>query len=224
MTTRPSPEHRIGKDAYVVLDYVLYDEDGDVLEATDDEGGRPIGFVWGYGTLVPGRERAIQGMAAGETRDVEVAPDDAYGQHDPDLERWVDRSDLPDDLALDDELVGEDAAGEELTLRVVEIEGDAVLLDANHPLAGEPLRFDVMVRAVRPATPAEIADARAHAPKPRLSVLSGAPEPEPEPEPAPAPEPPSREPRARAKDTHPGRKAVRRGKEPELPAELEDEQ
>jgi FKBP-type peptidyl-prolyl cis-trans isomerase SlyD len=162
---------RVVRDAYVVLDYVLYDEDGDVVEATDDEGGRPIGFVHGYATLVPGLERALVGMAAGETREVVVAPEEGYGAHDPELEQWVDRSDFPDELALDDEFAAETDDGRELTLRVVEIEGDAVLVDGNHPLAGETLRFDVMVRSVRRATEKEIAETRAHAPRPRLGLL-----------------------------------------------------
>jgi len=80
---------RIVKDAYVVLDYVLYDEDGDVIEATDDEGGRPIGFVHGYGTLVAGLERGIVGMAAGETMEIVVPAEEGYGPRNEDLEHWV---------------------------------------------------------------------------------------------------------------------------------------
>lgn len=163
---------RIVKDAYVVLDYVLYDDDGDVIEATDDEGGRPIGFVHGYGTLVPGLEDGLVGMAAGDTKEIVVSPEEAYGSHDPELEHWVDKSDFPPDVALDDEFEAVDDDGEQITLRVVEIAEDALLVDANHPLAGETLRFEVMVRAVRPATDKELSDTRRTAPRPRL-VLAG---------------------------------------------------
>ncbi len=172
---------RIVRDAFVVLDYALYDEDGDVIEATDEEGGRPIGFVFGYGTLVPGLEAQLLGMAAGETREIEVPPAEGYGERDEEREFRVDRAELPDDVAVDDELeaVGED--GEDVVMRVVEVEEDAVLVDLNHPLAGETLRFDVIVRAVRPATAEELAQTRAHAPRPRLAVVD-ANEPSPTPE------------------------------------------
>ena len=163
---------RIVKDAYVVLDYVLYDEDGDVIEATDDEGGRPIGFVQGYGTLVPGLEHGVVGMAAGDTKEVVVTPEHGYGARDEELEHWVDRSDFPAGVEVDDEFEAEDGDGEQITLRVVEIADDAILVDANHPLAGENLRFEVMVRSVRPATAEELADARRTAPRTRLMLVS----------------------------------------------------
>jgi FKBP-type peptidyl-prolyl cis-trans isomerase SlyD len=166
---------RIVRDAFVVLDYALHDEDGDVIEATDDEGGRPIGFVYGYGTLVPGLEARLLGMAAGETREVEIPPEEGYGAWDDDKEFWVDRAELPAELAVDDELEADGEDGEEVVMRVVEIGDDAVLVDTNHPLAGETLYFDVIVRAVRPATPAEIAKTKANAPKPQLAVLGGTP-------------------------------------------------
>jgi FKBP-type peptidyl-prolyl cis-trans isomerase SlyD len=183
---------RIVRDAYVVLDYVLYDEDGDVIEATDDEGGRPIGFVHGYGTLVAGLEDGIVGMAAGDTHEIVVQPEQGYGLHDESLEHWVDRSDFPADVAIDDEFEAEDEHGEQITLRVVEVADDALLVDANHPLAGETLRFEVMVRSVRPATPKELSDVRVNAPKPRLKLSSEAANPS-EPAKAEGSTPPGRE-------------------------------
>lgn len=197
---------RIVRDAYVVLDYVLYDDDGDVIEATDDEGGRPIGFVHGYGTLVAGLEDAIVGMTDGDTKEVAVPPEQGYGRHDESLEHWVDRSDFPPDVALDDEFEAEDGRGEQITLRVVEVADDALLVDANHPLAGETLRFEVMIRSVRPATAAELGDVRRNAPKPRLKIHES---------------PPAAEPRKEG-STAPGRERLT--KKPELPGELDDEQ
>lgn len=218
---------RIVKDAYVVLDYVLYDEDGDVIEATDDEGGRPIGFVHGYGTLVPGLESGLVGMAPGETKEIVVSPEEAYGPHDPELEHWVDKSDFPPDVALDDEFEAVDDDGEQITLRVVEVAEDALLVDANHPLAGETLRFEVMVRAVRSATDKELNDTRRTAPRPRL-VLAG------EPGRAPAEAPPSRTgpsstspagERGHERGTQPPDKALRKDSpRPRASAELDDEQ
>jgi FKBP-type peptidyl-prolyl cis-trans isomerase SlyD len=182
---------RIARDAFVVLDYALHDEDGDVIEATDEEGGRPIGFVFGYGTLVPGLEARLAGMAAGETREVEVPPEEGYGAWDDEKEIWVDRAEFPDGLEIDDEFGATDEHGEEVAMRVVEIGEDAVLVDMNHPLAGETLFFDVIVRAVRAATPDEIAKTRANAPRPSLPVLSGSAAPSPEASPALQERPPT---------------------------------
>jgi FKBP-type peptidyl-prolyl cis-trans isomerase SlyD len=190
---------RIVRDAYVVLDYVLYDEDGDVIEATDDEDGRPIGFVHGYGTLVPGLEDGIVGMAEGETKEILVPPEQGYGAHDEALEHWVDRSDFPADVQLDDEFEAEDESGEQITLRVVEIADDALLVDGNHPLAGETLRFEVMIRSVRPATPKELAETRGSAPKARLRLADQGP-------------------------TAPERERLTKKPSGDLPAELDDEQ
>jgi FKBP-type peptidyl-prolyl cis-trans isomerase SlyD len=166
---------RIVRDAFVVLDYALHDEDGDVIEATDEEGGRPIGFVYGYGSLVSGLEARLAGMAAGETREIVVPPEEGYGAWDEEKEFWVDRAELPAELALDDELEATDESGDEITMRMVEIGEDAVLVDTNHPLAGETLFFDVIVRAVRKATAEELAKTKANAPKARLAMLPSGP-------------------------------------------------
>jgi FKBP-type peptidyl-prolyl cis-trans isomerase SlyD len=174
MTKTETSKMRVVRDAYVVLDYALHDEDGDIIEATDEEGGRPIGFVYGYGSLVPGLEAALVGMAEGETREVVVSPEEGYGAYDEEKEFWVDRGDFPDDVKLDDELSATDEHGDEVSLRVIEIGDDAVLVDANHPLAGETLYFDVIVRAVRAATSAELGEAKRLAPKRSIRVMSDA--------------------------------------------------
>jgi FKBP-type peptidyl-prolyl cis-trans isomerase SlyD len=176
MSTRPSRERvlRVAKDHVVVFDYVLYDGDGDVVEETDEEGGEPVTCVWGYGALVPALEKALYGLAPGETCEVVVPPEDGYGPWDESKEHWVDRADFPEGVAVEDEFDATTPDGEETTLRVVEIEGDAVLVDSNHPLAGETLRFDVIVRSVRPATAEELAHARSAAPRLRLGLAPDA--------------------------------------------------
>jgi len=116
-------------------------------------------------------------MAAGETMEMVVPAEEGYGPRNEDLEHWVDRSDFPAGVEVDDEFEAENEDGEQITLRVVEIADDAILVDANHPLAGETLRFEVMVRAVRKATAEELADARRTAPRPRLMLAPKAPAP-----------------------------------------------
>ena len=205
-------ELRITRDCFVVLDYVLYDDEGEIVDATDDEDGRPIAFVHGYGALVPGLEQGIVGMAAGETKEIVVPPSAGYGAWNEDGEAWVDRADFPPDVEVEDEFAATDEHGEETTLRIVEVTEDAVLVDTNHPLSGEVLRFDVVVRAVRKATAEEIGVARTAGPPRRLQVLEGS-----------AAEPAAK-PKGRA-GTHPREERLRKGDPPAvLPAELDDEQ
>jgi FKBP-type peptidyl-prolyl cis-trans isomerase SlyD len=148
----------IEPNALVVLDYTLRLEGGEVVDASGAEGGEPMVYVQGYGMIVPGLERALVGLRSGERKDVVVPPDEGYGERDEELVLEVDRSEMPRPaaVAVGDELVAESEEGEEAVLRVVEVAGDSVVLDGNHPLAGETLHYAVHVRAVRPATEEEI--------------------------------------------------------------------
>lgn len=147
----------------VVLDYTLRDVDDDVLDASDAEDGEPIVYIHGYGMLVPGLERALAGLAVGDMKEVVVPPEEGFGERDEELVLEVDRSEMPrpDAVEVGDELVAESPEGEEAVMRVVEVKPDAVILDGNHPLAGETLRYSVVVRDVRPATEEEIEEAAA---------------------------------------------------------------
>lgn len=148
----------IEPNARVVLEYTLRDEDDDVLDASDAEDGEPIVYVHGYGMLVPGLEKALAGMSVGDEKEVVVPPEEGFGERDEELVLEIDRSEMPrpDAVAVGDELVAESPDGEEAVMRVVEVKPDAVVLDGNHPLAGETLRYSVVVRDVRPATDEEI--------------------------------------------------------------------
>lgn len=158
-----SVKHTVEPNSFVVLDYTLRDADDDVLDASDGDGGEPIAYVHGYGMLVPGLERALAGLHAGDEREVVVPPEEGFGERDEELVLEVDRAEMPrpDAVAVGDELVAESPDGEEAVMRVVEVMPDAVVLDGNHPLAGETLRYSVIVRDVRPATAEEIAEAAA---------------------------------------------------------------
>lgn len=147
----------------VVLDYTLRDVDDEVLDASDADDGEPIVYVHGYGMLVPGLEKALAGLEVGQTKEVVVSPDEGFGERDEELVLEVDRSEMPrpEDVEVGDELVAESPEGDEAVMRVIEVKPDAVILDGNHPLAGETLRYSVHVRDVRPATDEEIEKAAA---------------------------------------------------------------
>jgi FKBP-type peptidyl-prolyl cis-trans isomerase SlyD len=143
----------------VSLSYKVYDEDGDLVDASEE--GSPLIYVHGFGQLVPGLERQLEGLWAGQARTFEVPPEEAYGEHDPDDVFQVARDELPDpdEVKLEDEFAFDDDEGDSHMLRVVDILEDGFLMDANHPLAGVALRFEVSIESVEVATDDEIEQA-----------------------------------------------------------------
>jgi peptidylprolyl isomerase len=117
--------------------------DGTVFDSSQE--GEPLEFTIGTGQIIPGFENAIQGMSQGEKKTVEVAPDQAYGQVRQELIQQVDRSEIPEDIPLEPglQLQAESPDGQVMLLRVADIGEDKVTLDANHPLAGKTLTFDI---------------------------------------------------------------------------------
>jgi FKBP-type peptidyl-prolyl cis-trans isomerase SlyD len=146
---------RIGPNVYAEVDYVLEDELGEVLDDSSAEDGEPLRYVHGYGMLVPGLEKRLEGLDQGARAEVVVPPEEAYGLHDDELVYAVDRE-LAPSACEGDEIVLESEEGVERVTHVVEVGNEEVLLDGNHPLAGLTLRYRLTVREVREATHDEI--------------------------------------------------------------------
>jgi FKBP-type peptidyl-prolyl cis-trans isomerase SlyD len=146
---------RIGPNTHAVVDYVLTDESGEVLDDSAAEGSEPLRYVHGYGMLVPGLEKQLQGLEQGTETNIVVSPEEAYGLHDDELVFVVARE-LAATAEEGDEVVLEDEEGEETVAHVTEVRPDELVLDSNHPLAGLTLRYHVNVREVRDATPEEV--------------------------------------------------------------------
>jgi FKBP-type peptidyl-prolyl cis-trans isomerase SlyD len=155
---------KIESNTFVLLDYTLRDDKGDILDESIGDGGEPISYVHGYGMLVPGLEAGLSGMAPGDEKKITVKPEDGYGDRDEELVLEVDKQDFPDPkkIAPGDEFVAESPDGDEVVMRVVELTDEGVIVDANHPLAGQTLHYQVRVREVRQATEDEIAQAAAN--------------------------------------------------------------
>jgi FKBP-type peptidyl-prolyl cis-trans isomerase SlyD len=153
----------IQPNTHVLIDYELRDDEGDLLDASEAEGGQPIQYVHGYGMLVPGLEAALVGLKPGDERDVVVPAEAAYGEYDDGLVLQLDRAEFPDpkQVEVGDEFIAESPDGDEIAMNVVEVKDDVVVVDANHPLAGMTLRYHVKVREIRQATEAEIERAAA---------------------------------------------------------------
>ncbi|MEY4489215.1 MAG: hypothetical protein RIQ79_1723 [Verrucomicrobiota bacterium] len=145
----------------VTFHYTLRDTAGQVLDASI--GGEPISFLEGSGQIVEGLEEGMRGLAAGVKAKVGVPAAKAYGERDETQVQRVLKSLLPVEGEIkpgDQFRAGEDAFAPIVTVRGVE--GDELLLDANHPLAGVDLEFEIEVLAVRAATKEECEHGHAH--------------------------------------------------------------
>jgi FKBP-type peptidyl-prolyl cis-trans isomerase SlyD len=154
---------QVAKHAVVTIAYTLTAPDGEVIDTSD--GGEPLAYVHGTGSLVPGLESALVGKQKGDRFDVRVAPEQGYGERDEGLVQVVERKKLPPGLELEVgvQLQARGADGD-LIVTVVKLEEGRVTLDGNHPLAGMPLKFVGEIRDVRAATPAELSHGHVHGP------------------------------------------------------------
>lgn len=148
----------------VIFHYTLRDTAGAVLDASI--GGEPIAYLEGAGQIVEGLEEGLRGLAVGTQAKIGVPAAKAYGERDEAQVQRVLKALLPVEGEVkpgDQFRAGSDAYAPVVTVRGVE--GDELLLDANHPLAGVDLEFEVQVLEVRAATDEEIAHGHAHGPE-----------------------------------------------------------
>lgn len=120
-------------------------DDGTVFDSS--EGREPLEFVLGGGQVIAGFERAVTGMAVGETRSARVPATEAYGPRREDLVLEVEREQFPEGVELSEglELQLKQENGQAVPVTVAEVGGESVVLDANHPLAGQDLIFDLQL-------------------------------------------------------------------------------
>ncbi len=153
----------IANQKVVTLRYRLTDNDGEVIdESTDAE---PLAYIHGAGGIIPGLEAALQGKKAGDSMKVTVSPGQAFGERDESLLRAVPRGAFEgvNDLQVGMQFQTDAGQGMEV-VTVINIDGDQVTIDGNHPLAGVTLNFDVTVLGVRDATGEELAHGHVHGP------------------------------------------------------------
>jgi FKBP-type peptidyl-prolyl cis-trans isomerase SlyD len=153
---------QVARDTVVALQYVLYDTDGNIIEKTDE----PVEYLHGgYRNIFERVERALEGKAVGETCRVRLEPDDAFGDYDAELVHLEPRSKFPTEVSVGMQFRGESSeSGEEIVYTVTDVAEDKVVVDGNHPLAGQALDFECTVTSVRPATGEELQHGHAHGP------------------------------------------------------------
>ncbi len=118
-------------------------EDGTVFDSSANR--EPLEFSVGSGGIIPGFESAVMGMSPGESKTTNIPPDQAYGAHNPERVVVVERQQIPADipLAVGQQLQIGQPNGQAIPVLVTDVSDSKVTLDANHPLAGENLIFDI---------------------------------------------------------------------------------
>ncbi len=152
---------KIAKNTVVTVGYTLTDPEGHVLDTSRGRG--PLAYLHGTGGLIPGFERELEGRAAGESHNFTIPAAEAYGEKDEQLVQQLPRhlfGGAPE-LQPGMQFQAQTPAGRQV-ITVVEFNEETVTVDANHPLAGVPLTFDVEVLEVREATAEELEHGHVH--------------------------------------------------------------
>jgi FKBP-type peptidyl-prolyl cis-trans isomerase SlyD len=152
---------RIEKGSVVRLDYELKDRDGEQLE---DDGAHLEYLHGGFGGIFPKVEQALEGKEVGQEVALTLEPDDAFGEYDAELLRVEPRARFPAeiDIGMRFEGVPGDREDEAVIYTVTDVTPETVVVDGNHPLAGERLWFRAKVSEVRPATKEELQHGHVH--------------------------------------------------------------
>ncbi len=148
MTESIAAEQRIAAATQVTLHFAIKLDNGDVVDSTFDK--QPATFKVGDGNLLPGFEQALYGLKAGDKRSLPIAPEQGFGQPNPQNVQVMPRSQFKDmELAEGLLVIFNDAANAELPGMVQSFDDNQVSVDFNHPLAGKALSFEVEILAVQ---------------------------------------------------------------------------
>ena len=155
---------QIANDRAVLIHYKVSNSGGEVVDSS--EGEEPLAYIQGQGDIVPGLEQALLGKTAGDRVKITVSPAQGYGEWDEDKVQTVPRAAFEDGGEIEPgmrfQAQGDD--GEDVIVTVTRVSNDEITIDANHPLAGQTLDFDVEIVSVRECTEEELAHGHIHAP------------------------------------------------------------
>lgn len=143
------------------MDYALRDDEGNLIDQSQP--GQPLTYLHGHQNIIPGLEAALEGKEVGDAIEVRIAPGEAYGETNPNLEQVVarDRFQGVSDIQVGMQFQASTDQGP-VSVRVTKVDDETVTVDGNHPLAGKHLNFDVSIKDIRPGTEEEIAHGHIH--------------------------------------------------------------
>lgn len=153
----------VADEKVVYIHYTLTSDAGEVLDSSS--GQEPLAYIHGLGNIIPGLEKALLGKTTGDKLQVSIPPEEAYGLRDENLIQPVPKSAFHgvDEILPGMQFHTQTPEGGQL-VTVIQVEGDSVILDANHPMAGLTLNFDVEITNVRDASSEEMAHGHVHGP------------------------------------------------------------
>lgn len=145
----------------VNIKYTLTDNDNNVIDKSEDGN---FSFLMGAGNIIPGLENALIDKTAGDTFDVSINPEDAYGVYNDELIHKVPRTQFPPDMEIEAgmQFQGKTADGQMTVVKVKEVKDDSIFVDNNHPLAGVHLNFAVEITNIREASKTELEHGHVH--------------------------------------------------------------
>ena len=150
---------KIAKDTVVTMHYKVVNAQGQLL----DKAQEPTSYLHGgYDNTLPKIEEALEGQEVGFTTTLKLAAADAFGERDESLVQTIAKSDFPPGVKVGGQLRGRSPDGHEQVFNVVKIKGDKVILDGNHPWAGQNLTMSLKVLEVRAASAEEVTHRHAH--------------------------------------------------------------
>jgi len=152
---------QITRNSVAAFHYTLTDDQGQVIDSS--AGRDPLAYLHGSGQIVPGLEKQMEGRSAGDKFSAEVAPEEGYGVHHPELMQEVPREAFQgvEDIRPGMQFQGRGPQGE-INVTVTRVENEKVLIDGNHPLAGKTLHFAIEVADVREASAEELQHGHVH--------------------------------------------------------------
>jgi FKBP-type peptidyl-prolyl cis-trans isomerase SlyD len=158
------PEPLIADGQVVVMHYTVRADDGEVLDASTPDD--PMAYLQGAENIVQGLEKALAGKGVGFKGKVVVSPAEGYGEREDEEPDALPRNAFPPDMDIEPGMtfMAEGPNDEHAPIWVVAVEGDKVIVDSQHPLAGKTLHFEVEVIAIRAATTDELAHGHPHGP------------------------------------------------------------
>ena len=153
----------VANNQVVTIHYTLTDPDGEVIDSS--EGAEPMAYLHGAQNIIPGLERALEGKTVGDEIEVTVEAADAYGEYSEDRVQQVPMEAFEEMEKVEPGMmVTAQTESGQVNLLVTEVDETTVTVDANHPLAGKSLKFEVSIEAIRDASEEELAHGHVHGP------------------------------------------------------------
>jgi FKBP-type peptidyl-prolyl cis-trans isomerase SlyD len=152
----------IGANKVVTMNFTLKDEDGNVIEST--ENAVPFSYISGNNQILPKLEETLNQMLIGTKRDVTIDVAEAYGNYDKEAVKQVSRAEFPENVEVQEgmQFVANSPDGKEMPFTINKVHEDEITIDFNHPLAGKDLNFNVELIDVRDASLEELAHGHVH--------------------------------------------------------------